>query len=239
MGNLNCDNIRSSYVITSSKKSDTNSGYVSFSSSCRSSKSLHLHQLMTKEEKKRNVYDDYEVIKDIGEGSMGSVSVVKTKKQLQRNNYDCFIFDEVFKFFNQNPRPCDKTMASTPSSSTRSSSDHEEHQYALKTIKVNVCKDPRFTRELRNEIEILQSLDHPNIVRAIATYEYHNHVSIVMELCSGGDLFSRDPYTEDRARHIVRQITSAVAYMHRCGIMHRGEALYNIIVGVGEPLVLC
>lgn len=44
-----------------------------------------------------------------------------------------------------------------------------------------------------------------------------------MELCSGGDLYVRDPYSEADAQRIVRKLLSAVAYMHRCGITHRGE----------------
>ena len=162
---------------------------------------------MTREIKERDVYDDYEKLQDISEGSMGSVTLVQKKREgRNRKSNDCFLFGGFVALLVRGV-------------------NHREacRYYALKTIKVNQVEDPSFIRELRNEIEILELLDHPNIVRAIATYEYHNHIAIVMELCSGGDLFSRDPYTEDRARHIVRQITSAVAYMHRCGIMHRGE----------------
>lgn len=36
---------------------------------------------------------------------------------------------------------------------------------------------------------------------------------IVMELCTGGDLYSRFPYTEHRVANIVRQILSAVRYV--------------------------
>lgn len=42
-----------------------------------------------------------------------------------------------------------------------------------------------------------------------------------MELCSGGDLYSRDPYTEEEAARIVSSILSAVSYMHQQGIVHR------------------
>lgn len=139
----------------------------SSSGSCRSVKSLHLHQLMTREIKERDVYDDYEKIQDISEGSMGSVSLVQKKRQgRNRKSNDCFLFEGFFS---------------------------------------RLIRDKNYRETCRYYAE------------------YHNRIAIVMELCSGGDLFSRDPYTEDRARHIVRQITSAVAYMHRCGIIHRGE----------------
>lgn len=47
----------------------------------------------------------------------------------------------------------------------------------------------------QNEIQLLKTLDHPHIVRVIETFDYHDKVSVVMELCSGGDLYTRDPCT--------------------------------------------
>jgi serine/threonine protein kinase len=44
---------------------------------------------------------------------------------------------------------------------------------------------------------------HQNIVRAVETFEYRNSLYVVLELCSGGDLYSRDPYSEEEAAHIV------------------------------------
>ena len=50
---------------------------------------------------------------------------------------------------------------------------------------------------------------------------HRNQIFIVMELCSGGDLYSRDPYTEEESARIISSILSAVSYMHQQGIVHR------------------
>ena len=42
--------------------------------------------------------------------------------------------------------------------------------YALKSIHLNRCHNLAFVEELKNEVEILKRLDHPNIVRAIETF---------------------------------------------------------------------
>ena len=42
---------------------------------------------------------------------------------------------------------------------------------------------------LKDEINILASLDHPNIVKYYETYESPNYLYLVMEYCQGGDLF--------------------------------------------------
>jgi serine/threonine protein kinase len=108
-----------------------------------------------------------------------------------------------------------------PSSSSSSSSPSSF--YALKSIHLNRCSSPEYQLELKNEVEILKSLDHPNIVRAIETFDFRHRLFIVLELCSGGDLYTREPYTEAAAKRICKSIFSAVAYLHSKGIIHRGE----------------
>jgi len=103
----------------------------------------------------------------------------------------------------------------------------KETYYALKSIILDRCSSKEFRDELKNEVEILKSLDHPNIVRAIETFDYHNRMFIVLELCSGGDLYTRDPYTEDAARRIITSLFKAVAYLHINGIVHRDLKFEN------------
>lgn len=37
--------------------------------------------------------------------------------------------------------------------------------------------------ELKNEVAILKEMDHPNIVRAIETFQYRKRLFLVLELC--------------------------------------------------------
>ena len=78
-------------------------------------------------------------------------------------------------------------------------------------------------------VEILKDLDHPNIVRVFETFLYKKRLFIVLELCSGGDLYSRDPYSEDEAHRIVRSLFRAVAYLHTKGIVHRDLKYENCL----------
>jgi serine/threonine protein kinase len=93
--------------------------------------------------------------------------------------------------------------------------------FALKTIHLDRVTDQQLVEELQNEIDILRSMDHPNIVRALETYDYRNNSSIVLELCEGGDLYTRDPYSEADALRICTSLLSAVEYMHYRNICHR------------------
>ena len=67
------------------------------------------------------------------------------------------------------------------------------------------------------------------------TFEHRNQIFIVMELCQGGDLYSRDPYTEEEAARIIGSILSAISYMHEFSIAHRDLKYENILFVSDHP----
>ena len=107
--------------------------------------------------------------------------------------------------------------------------ESKESFFALKSIRLDQCKDDVLREELLNEIAILQRLDHPHIVKALETFQFNDRLYVVLELCSGGDLYARDPYTETQACSIIHDILDAIAYMHARGITHRDLKFENIM----------
>lgn len=85
-------------------------------------------------------------------------------------------------------------------------------------------------RNMRREARLLQRIRHNHIVQLLDVMETNNGFYLVMEYCGGGDLMTRicDSRTidENDARHYVRQIVSAVDYLHRGGILHRYSEAY-------------
>mmetsp|Transcript_13565 Transcript_13565/g.27324 ORF Transcript_13565/g.27324 Transcript_13565/m.27324 type:complete len:512 (+) Transcript_13565:61-1596(+) len=100
--------------------------------------------------------------------------------------------------------------------------------YAIKCIDKNFLFG-MFTKELRNEIENLRHIDHPNVVRIYETFETRDSMFLVMEYCSGGDLFARLPYSEPKSAWILTQILSAVAHCHKQKIIHRDLKCENVL----------
>lgn len=72
--------------------------------------------------------------------------------------------------------------------STTQSTTSSEMIFAMKSIHLSRITDDTFVEELRNEICILKTLDHPHIIKAIETFDHRNQLFVIMELCSGGDL---------------------------------------------------
>ena len=56
-------------------------------------------------------------------------------------------------------------------------------------LRMKSGKNPKLLQRLMDEITILKSVRHPNIVRVHKVYENGNKVFIVMELMKGGELF--------------------------------------------------
>lgn len=88
--------------------------------------------------------------------------------------------------------------------------------------------------ELREEAQIMKTLNHPSIIKIHDTYETNHVIYIVMELVRGGDLFDsivvRGRYTEEQARDTMTQIFSAVQYLHNNDIIHRDLKPENILL---------
>ncbi|EEA04784.1 protein kinase domain-containing protein [Cryptosporidium muris RN66] len=77
----------------------------------------------------------------------------------------------------------------------------------------------------RQEMQLLSTLDHPNIARLYESFEDYNSIYLIMELCKGGELFNRltqvNIFPERVAAHLLKQILSAVSYCNSKGIVHR------------------
>jgi serine/threonine protein kinase len=95
-------------------------------------------------------------------------------------------------------------------------------------IKLYDGKSPSAS-DLKTEAMILSQCDHPNIVNLYEVTKVNGQMSLILELCDGGSVLDRLPYTESQAANIVRQICSAVSYMHSKNMMHRDIDCSNIL----------
>ncbi|CAD8210643.1 unnamed protein product [Paramecium octaurelia] len=107
---------------------------------------------------------------------------------------------------------------------------------AIKIYEKTKIKDLQRRKGVRREIEILEKLDHPNIVKILDTVESNNHVNIILEYVSGSSLHHlvrKQPerrLEEEIAKGIFKQILDAIQYCHSKNIAHRDIKLENILL---------
>ena len=104
----------------------------------------------------------------------------------------------------------------------------------MKTLVLRRMRGAEF-EAMKREITIFKTMDHPNIVKLYETFYEKNKVYILMELCTGGDLFdvftSQDGghFSEKRACLYIKKMISAINYMHNKGICHRDLKPENFV----------
>ncbi|XP_066997071.2 uncharacterized protein Nuak [Anabrus simplex] len=107
-------------------------------------------------------------------------------------------------------------------------------EVAIKTIKKAKIETEADLVRIRREIQIMSSVQHPNIIHIYEVFENREKMVLVMEYAAGGELYDylseRKVLSEQEARRIFRQIATAVYYCHKHKICHRDLKLENILL---------
>jgi calcium-dependent protein kinase len=111
---------------------------------------------------------------------------------------------------------------------------------AVKILSKRLLESEEAQKQFIKEVEILKTLDHPNIVRIFEFFEDDNSFYIVMEYCDGGELFDEIvknvQFNEHQAAHIIRQVFSCIAYLHSIKVVHRDIKSENILLEEKDDL---
>ncbi|XP_044213169.1 death-associated protein kinase 2 isoform X1 [Thunnus albacares] len=110
-------------------------------------------------------------------------------------------------------------------------------EYAAKFIKKRQSRVSRRgvrREEIEREVDILQQLQHPNIVALHDVYENRTDVVLILELVSGGELFDflaqKESLSEEEATQFIKQILDGVQYLHAKRISHFDLKPENIML---------
>lgn len=123
------------------------------------------------------------------------------------------------------------------------------HQYYHKTTHEPVAiksirkkkMEKHLVDDMKREIALLAQLDHPNIVKILGAFEDAKSVTLVMEVCTGGELYDNlvnsddGCYTQGQAAKIFQQMVQSVGYCHKMGVAHRDLKLENFIFESRSP----
>ncbi|KAM9496071.1 death-associated protein kinase 2-like [Clarias gariepinus] len=110
-------------------------------------------------------------------------------------------------------------------------------EFAAKFIKKRQSRVSRRgvrREEIEREVNILQHLQHPNIISLHDVYENRTDVVLILELVSGGELFDflaqKESLSEEEATEFLKQILDGVHYLHARKIAHFDLKPENIML---------
>eukprot|EP00095_Tigriopus_kingsejongensis_P007289 snap_masked-scaffold313_size211302-processed-gene-0.8 protein:Tk07289 transcript:snap_masked-scaffold313_size211302-processed-gene-0.8-mRNA-1 annotation:"nuclear anchorage protein 1-like" len=96
------------------------------------------------------------------------------------------------------------------------------------------CRKQEEKQKVRDEIDIMNGLEHPRLLQLAAAYENPKEIIMAMEYIGGGELFEKvvaDDFTltERDCMLFMRQICAAIGYMHAKDIVHLDLKPENIL----------
>jgi predicted Ser/Thr protein kinase len=95
---------------------------------------------------------------------------------------------------------------------------------AVKKMPQNMTDNVSFQREMDALLRLRDEGGHPHICGLRENYEEDEHYYLVLDLVSGGEMFDhlceKGAYSEADAARLVREVASALSFMHGIGIVH-------------------
>jgi len=176
----------------------------------RSSAPIHYKAFIQEHGSETSVYDHYEFGRMLGEGAAGSTWEARPRASVSNG---------VPKLTRVFSRPSDG------------------HRAIKKVLKHRVPNGS--TESFMAEVELLKELDHPNICKLYEVFEDRDSIFLVMDLCSGGELFDRiadgQLGGEAEAAELILQLAHALRYCHEHRIVHRDIKPENVLFVSPEP----
>lgn len=127
--------------------------------------------------------------------------------------------------------------------------DQKTHEfYSAKVMSRKDIENRNMVHSIINEVNILQEIDHPHIIKIQEFFELKNEYDeeyyiIIMEYCPNGDLLSYATgpgfKSETEKKKIIQGFLEAIEYLHDNGISHGDIKSENILLDKHFSPKLC
>ncbi len=116
-------------------------------------------------------------------------------------------------------------------------------EVALKVPDQSILGDPAQYERFQRELEVMNTLQHPAILRGLGSGKYNRMPYLVTEFVQGQSLRqlieSSAPMPPEQVIPITTKIADGLAYCHANGVIHRDLKPENILITtVGQPVIM-
>eukprot|EP00644_Phytophthora_capsici_P018450 jgi/Phyca11/556398/estExt2_Genewise1Plus.C_PHYCAscaffold_870061 len=117
---------------------------------------------------------------------------------------------------------------------------------AIKALSLNKL-NAKLLNNLETEIQIMQEIDHPNVVKLYDIKKTDKHMYLMLEYCAGGDLQQymrrrqkengekNKLLSEDVARHFLRELAKGMQCLWQRNLIHRDLKPQNLLLVEDSP----
>jgi serine/threonine-protein kinase len=116
-------------------------------------------------------------------------------------------------------------------------------EVVIKIPDASMVGDPAQYERFQRELEVLNTLNHPAILRGLGSGKYNRTPYLVTELAIGQSLRDliqhKAPLPPEEAIELTRKIAAGMAYCHANAVIHRDLKPENILVREdGQPIII-
>jgi serine/threonine-protein kinase len=113
----------------------------------------------------------------------------------------------------------------------------------LKIPDANMIGDPAQFERFQRELEVMNTLQHPAILKGLGSGQYNRTPYLVTEAVEGQSLrdlvSARAPLPAEEAVALIRKIADGLAYCHDHDVVHRDLKPENILITPGgQPIIM-
>lgn len=116
--------------------------------------------------------------------------------------------------------------------------DENNQKYAIK--KIYKRNDKKYIDLVEKEIEVMEKLNHKNVVKLYEKIHTDKHIFLIMELCDNdlNSYIKNNTLSEDIIKDIMKQLIEVLKYIMDNNIVHRDLKPHNILINDDYTLKL-